>query len=291
MLTFLDQAHMPAPYAYAAARNALRNYKWVHIRGLNGGWKSLKAQNYSCDNMPVNDAGEELVNVVEWRLDQYNKTWGPYRPTEFIAQSHIDPSPNTEVSFRDVLYVLAGMSSSRWFPEQMYRAALIITLAGNSHPWDEIEERTGLEYSDAYDIYWVYRKSRLDPYLKLTAMHQEIIQIRGRMRVTYFEEMSEELLNNGIRKMIVFPHGIYTVKYQKRYGKRSGTVEGWLMKGRKINGRSSHSKVYLGHVGQMTKEHLFDATHELDSKVAALSKEVPRKCGISESNKLMFASG
>ena len=40
-LAFLELADEPAGYAYAAARNALKNYRWIHIRGLNGGWKSL----------------------------------------------------------------------------------------------------------------------------------------------------------------------------------------------------------------------------------------------------------
>ncbi len=41
VIAFLEQADQPTGYAYAVARNALKNYIWVHIRGLNGGWKSL----------------------------------------------------------------------------------------------------------------------------------------------------------------------------------------------------------------------------------------------------------
>ena len=41
VMTFLEHAEKPAGYAYAAVRTTLKNYVWVHIRGLNGGWKSL----------------------------------------------------------------------------------------------------------------------------------------------------------------------------------------------------------------------------------------------------------
>lgn len=36
VVTFLELADQPAGYAYAAARTALKNYRWIHIRGLNG---------------------------------------------------------------------------------------------------------------------------------------------------------------------------------------------------------------------------------------------------------------
>ena len=290
MLAFLEHPDMPIAYGYKVARNALKNYKWIHIRGLNGGWKSLKAKNYICLDMPLKSDDEKPRDNIHWLLLK-SRPWEPPRPVEHVVEMHLDPAPNvTEIIFRDVLHILAGMSPKNWFPEQMYRAALILTLAGNGHTWEEIEDRTGLEYSDVYDIYWVYRKSRLNPYLKLSPMHQEIIRIRGQLRVAYFEEMSEKLLNNGIRKMVVFPHGIYTIMYQQRTGPRSGTVEGWLQNGRKINGRSTHRKVYLGHVGQMTKERLLAATHQLERKLAALT-DIPRKCGIGESSKLIFAKG
>ena len=41
VIAFLEHAHKDVSYAYGAARIALKNYDWIHIRGLNGGWKSL----------------------------------------------------------------------------------------------------------------------------------------------------------------------------------------------------------------------------------------------------------
>ena len=63
------------------------------------------------------------------------------------------------------------------------------------------------------------------PYLALTPLRQEIVKIRGRLRVTYFEELDKEFLNTAVRKMIVFPHGIYTITYKRR-GRKAGQRAG-----------------------------------------------------------------
>ncbi|MBK8129262.1 MAG: hypothetical protein IPK53_10215 [bacterium] len=47
LLAFLENSDQPLSYAYACARTALKNYGWVHVRGLNGGWKSLAARDYT----------------------------------------------------------------------------------------------------------------------------------------------------------------------------------------------------------------------------------------------------
>jgi hypothetical protein len=120
-----------------------------------------------------------------------------------------------EEALRQVLYILAGMCGN-FYPEQLYRAALIITLLGRGYTWDHVEERTGLPYDQIFDIYWAWRKRYLNPYLTLTPIHQELIKIRGQMRIIHFEELDSQFLNTALRKMIVFPHGIYTIIYKRR---------------------------------------------------------------------------
>ena len=59
LLAFLECGNRTLPYAYGAARNALKNYVWVHVRGLNGGWKSLavlpRRQIDTADSMDVDE--------------------------------------------------------------------------------------------------------------------------------------------------------------------------------------------------------------------------------------------
>lgn len=37
LLAFLENGERPLPYAYICVQTALKNYAWVHVRGLNGG--------------------------------------------------------------------------------------------------------------------------------------------------------------------------------------------------------------------------------------------------------------
>ncbi|MBE2200324.1 MAG: hypothetical protein IAE79_17040, partial [Anaerolinea sp.] len=46
LLAFLGCRDRPLSHAYTCAHTDLKNYAWVHIRGLNGGWKSLAAREY-----------------------------------------------------------------------------------------------------------------------------------------------------------------------------------------------------------------------------------------------------
>ncbi|MFZ0545695.1 MAG: hypothetical protein WAM60_09680, partial [Candidatus Promineifilaceae bacterium] len=143
--------------------------------------------------------------------------------------------------------------------------------------WEHVEERTGLSNQEVFDIYWGWRRRHLNPFLKLTPMHQEIIKLRGRMRISYFEELDSQFLNTAVRKMVVFPHGVYTITYKRRSrndGNRAGQLEGSLQKGRRINGRNFVRAVHLGMVGEITKKRLYEASFIVERKLAALGAEV-----------------
>ena len=136
---------------------------------------------------------------------------------------HLSPPGRTqEETLREVLHILAGMSG-HFYPEQLYRAALIITMLARNYTWEHVEEQTGLPFETVSDIYWGWRKRHLLPYLSLSPMHQTIIKLRGQMRITYFEEMDSQFLNTAVRKMVVFPHGIYTITYKRRSRNRGET--------------------------------------------------------------------
>ncbi len=276
MVAFLEYQEQPAAYGYEVARVALRNYKWVHIHGLNGGWKSLAARNYTVLDQPLEVDGDRFDaprDNLNWRLRR-NRPFDPIaRPVEWAVIARLDSVRNGaefEGLCREVLTVLAGMARKRWYPEQLYRAASIIAMLGSGHTWEDVENRTNLDYQQVADIWWHYRRTSLAPYLKMTSLHQAIIQVRGATRLAYFEELSVTLLNQAIRKMIVFPHGIYTVSYKRR-GKRHGNyLEGSLQKGRTVNGQAIFRAVSLGRVGEITKEKLLAASHRLEQKFVAM---------------------
>ncbi|MFQ5434704.1 MAG: hypothetical protein ACE5FD_07490 [Anaerolineae bacterium] len=294
VIAFLEQADKNTGYAYAAARNALKNYVWVHIRGLNGGWKSLACieHGYTVIDLPGERNGDDdLPHAVLDRMAA--ATWDTIpRPVEWEVIRRLSPPVATqEETMRQVLDILAGMSG-HFYPEQMYRAALIMTLLARGYTWEHVEERTGLSHEMVFDIYWGWRKRHLRPFLALTSMHQEIIKIRGRLRVTYFEELDKRFLNTAVRKMVVFPHGIYTITYKRRgknAGKRAGQMEASLQKGRRIDGRNWVRAVHLGKVGEITKERLYQASFAVERKLAALG--ATKSLGdIHQSRQVVFAS-
>ena len=277
VIAFLEQADENTAYAYAVARNALKNYIWVHIRGLNGGWKSLACieNGYTVLDLP-DEADSDEADGPESMLDQLlSRTWDAVpRPVEWAVMRRLAPPGRThEETLREALHILAGMSGN-YYPEQLYRAALIITMLARGYTWEHVEERTGLPYESVFDIYWGWRKRHLLPYLALTPMHQAVVKLRGQMRITYFEELDSQLLNTAVRKMVIFPHGVYTVTYKRRSkssGKRAGQMEASLQKGRLVNGRNCVRAVHLGKLGDISKERLYEASFTVERKLAALA--------------------
>ena len=277
VITFLELADEPAGYAYAATRNALKNYRWIHIRGLNGGWKSLACieKGYTvlnfADTQPQDEKDDPQTAVD--RLTARAWECVP-RPVEWkVLRRLAAPGLSQAETLRDVLYILAGMSGN-FYPEQLYRAALIITLLGRDYTWEHVEEHTGLSFEEVYEIYWGWRKRHLGPYLKLSPMHQEMVKLRGQMRISFFEELDPTFLNTAVRKMVIFPHGIYTITYKRRGrndGKRAGQVEASLQKMRQVNGQKLLRAAHLGPVGQITKERLYEASFAVERKLAAVS--------------------
>jgi hypothetical protein len=173
---------------------------------------------------------------------------------------------------RQVLYILAGMSGN-FYPEQMYRAALIITLQARGYVWEHIAQCADTAYDQALEIYFGWRKRHVLPYLALTPLHQEVVKIRGRLRVAYFEELDTAFLNTAVRKMIIFPHGIYTITYKRRGrgdGQRAGQLQASLQKGRQINGRNYVRAIHLGNLGDITKEGLRAASFAIERKFTCL---------------------
>lgn len=276
MIAFLEQAEKGVAYAYGAVRTALKNYNWVHIRGLNGGWKSLACIEHGYTVLDLDSeldegGGDDKRVTLDLML---SKTWDAVpRPVEWTVMRRLSPpGMSQEETMRGVLHILAGMSGN-FYPEQMYRASLIITLLARRYTWEDVLDRTGLDYTTAWEIYWGWRKRHLNPYLSLLPMHQEMIKLRGQMRITYFEELDTTFLNTAVRKMVVFPHGIYTITYKRRgrnAGKRACQMEASLQKGRQVNGRNCMRAVHLGPVGQISKERLYEASFVVERKLAAL---------------------
>ena len=108
------------------------------------------------------------------------------------------------------------------------------------------------------------------------------------MRVQWFETLSEGWLKLAQRKIVVFPHGIYTITYRQDR-RRPGKMVAALQKGRRVNGRICSRQVHLGPAGQLTKEKLWDRSLELERKLAGFLAEATGNLGrINESRQVMF---
>lgn len=294
VLAFLEHADQPQGYAYAIARVALKNYTWVHIKRLNGGWKSLVARNYTVSDAPLEKEGDAFDSVqdnLHWRLPQERPYELVPRPVEWRVIEQLMPHGrrSTEAIFRDILYILAGTAEGYWYPERIYRAALIMAMLVNDYFWEEIAER--VEYPDPYQIYHQYMGKRIRPYSQLSPLHREMVYQLGRSRLGYLEELSEAWLNRPTRKMVVFDHGIYTITYkQRRTPQGTPYVEGAIQRGRRINGKTVVRGVNLGKVGDISKQKLLAASQRLEERLIELDA-VPGSLGrISETRHALFVT-
>ncbi|MBK8989796.1 MAG: hypothetical protein IPM39_27670 [Chloroflexi bacterium] len=292
LLAFLENSDQPLSYAYVCARTALKNYGWVHVRGLNGGWKSLVARDYTLvDTITSIDADDETGDDnLSWRLRQAHDWDMVPRPVEWAVLNREEgPPPEVADLFRDLLITLVGMSSERWYPEQMYRGALILALRLTGHLWEEVSAAVGdLEWDSLVKIYQEYRHDFLLPFAEMSLMGREVIRLRGEMRVQWFETLSEGWLKLAQRKIVVFPHGIYTITYRQDR-RKPGKMVAALQKGRRVNGRICSRQVHLGPAGQLTKEKLWERSLELERKLTGFLAEATGNLGrINESRQVMF---
>lgn len=294
VLTFLEHAAQPQAYAYAIAQTELKNYIWVHIKGLNGGWKSLAARHYTVSAAPLEIEGDTFDTVRDnlyWRMSKEHPYEPIPRPVEWRVLNRLLPPGrhSTETLFREILYILAGTAEDYWYPERIYRAALITAMLLNDYVWEEIAQR--VEYPDPHQIYHQYQGKRIQPYSQLSPLHREMIYQLGRSRLAYFEELSEAWLNRPTRKMVVFDHGIYTITYkQRRTPQGTPYVEGAIQRGRRINGKTVVRGVNLGKVGDISKQKLLAASQRLEERLTELDA-VPGSLGrIAETRHSLFAA-
>ena len=280
MLTFLEHQDKPRPYAYAIAETALKNYKWVHIRGLNGGWKSLACRGLEVLEAPLVTEGDRFnspQDILSWRGSRLWEWENVPRPVERQVMWRLDKDGTltTEAVCREILIILAGMSSCNWYPEQIYRAAVIMSMLMTRYTWEDVEAQMEMDYTQVWDVWWHYRRTRLLPFMKLTPIHQELVKLCGCLRLCYFDELTPYALNQANRKMVVLPHGIYTIIYKRRArkrGQREGRLEGSLQKGARINGKPVVKAVSLGAVGAITKERLLTSAQTLERRMAKLGR-------------------
>jgi len=291
LLAFLENQHNLLSYAYVCARTALKDYAWVHVRGLNGGWKSLVARNYTlidtADSIDMDENGEDNLT---WRLPPLRSHDLVPRPVEWAVQRReAESPPDTTDLFRDLLIILVGMSSERWYPEQMYRGALVVAMRLTGYTWADVSAAVGeLERASLVNIYQEYKQKYLLPFTALAPLGQETIKLRGEMRVQWFETLREGWLQRPQRKIVVLPHGIYTLTY-KQDKRRSAEMLASLQKGRRVNGRIRTRQVYLGPAQAVTKELLWEKSLVLERRLVVFLEEATGNLGrINQSRQAMF---
>jgi hypothetical protein len=309
LLAFLEHSDRPLVFAYTCARNALKTYAWVHIRGLNGGWKSLAARHYTlvdtADSLDPSLLSELALNAMKgqamdeagddnlaWRLPEGRRRDLVPRPVEWAVQRReASPPADTADLFRELLTILVGYSSQRWYPEQMYRGALIVAMRLTGYTWEDVAAAVGdLEWESLVNIYQEYRIKYLLPFARLAPLAQAATQMLGEMRLQWFETLRPDWLRRPERKIVVFPHGIYTITYKqdKRRGRDSEMVAS-LQKGRRVNGRIRTKQVYLGPASAVTKELLWDKSLLLEKRLAGFLADATGNLGrINQSRQVMF---
>ncbi|MBK8129178.1 MAG: hypothetical protein IPK53_09755 [bacterium] len=145
LLAFLENSDQSLAYAYICARTALKNYAWVHIRGLNGGWKSSLPAITASSTPPTAWMATMKLATTTWPGGCAKCASRTYPAPGGMGGAAPRSTPPPEVAdlFRDLLVILVGMSSERWYPEQMYRGALILAMKLTGHLWEEVSTAVG----------------------------------------------------------------------------------------------------------------------------------------------------
>ena len=145
-----------------------------------------------------------------------------------------------------------------------------------------------LEWVEVVSIYQEYRHGCLLPFAALSPLGQEVILIRGQLRVQWFETLSEGWLRQARRKIVVLPHGIYTITYKQRK-RRGGEMDACIQKGRRVDGKIVTRAVHLGLATKLTKEKLWEQSLALERKLTGFLAEATGNLGrINESRQVMF---
>jgi predicted transcriptional regulator len=291
LLAFLEQRDQPQDYAYVCARNALKNYAWVHVRGLNGGWKSLEARNYTLidtyESIDMDEAGDDNL---AWRIHDTSPDYHIInRPVERqVIRREASPPAEAADLFGEFLILLVGISSERWYPEQMYRAAMIIAMKHTGYLWPDIADQLGVDEQEVMNIYYAFREKKLNQLADMSPIALETIRVRGRMRVQWFEQLRPGWLKRPQKKIVVFPHGIYTITY-KADSRRPGLIAASLQKGRRVNGRIRTLQVYLGKAEDVTKQLLWEKSLTLEKRLEGFLAKASGNLGrINQSRQVMF---
>ena len=88
------------------------------------------------------------------------------------------------------------------------------------------------------------------------------------------------------RKIVVLPHGIYTITYRRGKG---GRLDACIQKGRRVEGRIVTRAVHLGPAAALTKAKLWQRSLALERKLAGFLEEATGNLGrINESRQVMF---
>ncbi|HRQ42685.1 MAG TPA: hypothetical protein PLD25_32635 [Chloroflexota bacterium] len=119
VMTFLEHAEAAGGYAYTAVRTALKNYVWVHVRGLNGGWKSLACIENGYTVLDLDSELDEEVDTPQVTLDgMMARSWDVApRPVEWEVLRRLSPPHHTQAeTMQTVLHILAGMCDN-FYPE------------------------------------------------------------------------------------------------------------------------------------------------------------------------------
>jgi hypothetical protein len=164
-------------------------------------------------------------------------------------------------------------TSANSLPVALVIARTLLAMRFTGYTWEDVGAAVGdLERQSLSNIYQEYRQKYLLPFAELAPMGREVVKLRGEMRLQWFETMREGWLQRPQRKIVVFPHGIYTITY-KQDRRRPDRMVASLQKGRRVNGRIRTRQVYLGPAASVTKEALWAKSLELEKRLTVFLEQ------------------
>lgn len=256
-------------YAYVAARTRLIGYVFVNIRGGGNGhqWE-LSKQYRTLDNL----AEADEHNDPDSRHHQTRLPISVYarRPTEEALVIREDAEADTDMWHqfeREIARILAVMRGRQWHPNSLRRAATALCESARGTSNYNIAQKLNLEWLTTTQIIIHYRE-QIHAFLALSPLMQGLIRAEGELRLCWWDEVTDSMLNSGQKFIVILPHGTFTIGYYHSQSK--GKQLGRIQVGRRIKGKVVNRSVQLGEVGHITCEQLWQSSQRLQSKLAEL---------------------
>ncbi|MCA9925723.1 MAG: hypothetical protein KC421_25300 [Anaerolineales bacterium] len=254
-------------YAYGAARHYLYRFVTEIINWRQAGFALQASRKYQVyDNLTEpgdHDGDDERYQGTRLPMRLYDR-----RPTEdavILGEKRAEQAQLWTAFEREAVRILAAMRTQQ-HPSSLQRAAAILCESAKGVSRAGIALKLNMDKEIIDGVLKHYRE-RVQEYLEQSPVMQGLIRAEGQLRVLWWDEVTEKVINTGQKFVVIYPHGAFAIHFKKANGRLYGKV----VAAKSVNGRFKCREVSIGRVGHITPDSLFKGTRTLQIRMSALT--------------------